>query len=75
MFSGNFAEGEAQGATLQPIEGVVSVESLTSLLQYLESGSLIFDKDNKMQPEDEITAAVEMAECHRRTYPQDYHHE
>ncbi|KAJ5628274.1 hypothetical protein N7490_010502 [Penicillium lividum] len=65
MFEGNFAEGEQQVATLQELEGVVSVQSFEALIQWLYLRRIQFDCEG---PEDQISAAIEFVRladmCH-----------
>ncbi|KAJ5660361.1 hypothetical protein N7507_006812 [Penicillium longicatenatum] len=56
MFEGNFAEGEQQVATLKEQEGVVSVRSFETLIQWLYSRKIQFDCES---PEDKISASIE----------------
>ncbi|KAJ5493929.1 hypothetical protein N7463_010016 [Penicillium fimorum] len=57
MFKGNFAEGEQQEATLEEVEGVVSVRSFEALIQWLYLRRIQFDCED---PEDQISSAIEL---------------
>ncbi|KAL4860661.1 hypothetical protein BDV12DRAFT_94060 [Aspergillus spectabilis] len=56
MFEGNFAEAK-QVATLEEVEGVVSVRSLEALIQWLYLRRIQFDCEG---PEDQISATIEL---------------
>ena len=58
MFENEFKEGQKQTATLEEIEGVVSARSLEALLQWLYLRTVKFDLE---VPEDQISAAIELA--------------
>lgn len=57
MFEGNFSETQQQTATLEEIEGVVSVRSLEALVEWLYLRNVRFDSKD---PEDQISAAIEL---------------
>lgn len=57
MFEGNFAEGEQQVATLEEVEGVVSVRSFEALIQWIYLRKVQFDSKG---PEDQISATIEL---------------
>lgn len=44
MFEGSFRESQEQMATLQEIEGVVSVQSVEALIQWLYRRTIKFDE-------------------------------
>lgn len=58
MFENEFKEGQEQKATLDKVEGVVSAQSFEALLQWLYLGRVKFEL---MVPEDQISAAIELA--------------
>ncbi|KAJ5771481.1 uncharacterized protein N7511_003532 [Penicillium nucicola] len=58
MFEGNFAEASQQVATLEEVEGVVSVRSLEALIQWMYLHRIQFDCEG---PEDQISATIELA--------------
>jgi hypothetical protein len=58
MFENEFKEGQEQKATLDKVEGVVSTQSLEALLQWLYLGRVKFDLE---KPEDQVSAAIELA--------------
>ncbi|TVY43738.1 hypothetical protein LCER1_G008780 [Lachnellula cervina] len=49
MFEGKFREGEEQSATLEELEGVVSVRSFETLLQYLFLGKIVHPGEAKRE--------------------------
>ncbi|CAG8328027.1 unnamed protein product [Penicillium salamii] len=57
MFEGNFAEGEQQVATVEEVEGVVSVRSFEALIQWIYLRRTQFDSAS---PEDQISATIEL---------------
>ncbi|RJE19205.1 hypothetical protein PHISCL_08461 [Aspergillus sclerotialis] len=58
MFGTRFSEGKGLSATMEEIEGVVSVESFESLLQWLYLGRVTFAPKD---PSEEISAVIEFA--------------
>ncbi|KAJ5244309.1 hypothetical protein N7489_004405 [Penicillium chrysogenum] len=60
MFKGNFRESQEETATLQEMDGVVSIQSIEALLQWLYLRTIHFDIDNEFH-ERHIVAAVELA--------------
>lgn len=56
MFEGYFPEGEQQRATLEEVEGVVSVRSFETLIQWLYLRKIRFDSESS---EDQVSAAIE----------------
>lgn len=58
MFEGEFSEGQQQTATLEELEGVVSVRSLEALLQWLYLRKVKFNLED---PGDQLSAAIEFA--------------
>lgn len=58
MFGGGFKEGEEQTATLELVDGVVSVRAFEMLAQWLCIGRIVF---KELAPEESITAAVEFS--------------
>lgn len=57
MFDGKFQEGEQKSSTLGEIEGVLSVRSFESLIQWLFVGRIVIQEDT---PEDVISRCVEL---------------
>ncbi|KAJ6190742.1 hypothetical protein N7519_000763 [Penicillium mononematosum] len=60
MFKGNFRESQEETATLQEMEGVVSIQSIEALIQWLYLRTINFDIDTRFH-ELHIVAAVELA--------------
>lgn len=60
MFKGNFRESQEETATLQEMDGVVSIQSIEALLQWLYLRTIHFDIDNEFH-ERHIVAALELA--------------
>lgn len=58
MFQGGFKEGEDQTATLELVDGVVSVEAFEMLAQWLCIGRIVF---KELAPEESITSAIELS--------------
>ncbi|KAL2822807.1 hypothetical protein BDW59DRAFT_173735 [Aspergillus cavernicola] len=58
MFEGRFKEGQQQTATLEEIEGIVSIQSLEAFLQWLYFRKI---KIKLTEPEHQISAAIELA--------------
>ncbi|RAL12834.1 uncharacterized protein BO97DRAFT_405120 [Aspergillus homomorphus CBS 101889] len=58
MFTGEFKEKQEQTAILEEVEGVVSAQSLEALLQWIYIRRVKF---NVEVPEDQISAAIELA--------------
>ncbi|KAK1146182.1 hypothetical protein N8T08_003272 [Aspergillus melleus] len=58
MFTGDFKEGQEQIAVLEEVEGIVSAQSLGVLLQWIYIRRVKF---NVEEPEDQISAAIELA--------------
>ncbi|KAJ5938205.1 hypothetical protein N7454_004547 [Penicillium verhagenii] len=58
MFEGKFKEGVQQTAILEEVKGIVSVQSLEALLQWLYLGKIKFDLD---EPAHHIAATIELA--------------
>ncbi|KAJ5400825.1 hypothetical protein N7465_011314 [Penicillium sp. CMV-2018d] len=58
MFEGSFRESQEQTATLQEMEGVISVQSIEALLQWLYLRTIKFDLEN---PGEQLSAAIELA--------------
>jgi len=58
MFNGDFKEGQQQTATLEEIEGVVSVQSVEAFLLWLYTHKIRFDLG---EPERQVSAAIELA--------------
>jgi hypothetical protein len=56
MFEGDFSKGEEQTATLNEIDGVVSIQSFQMLTQWLYTGNVTL---GRMQPKKAITAIIE----------------
>ncbi|KAJ5949303.1 hypothetical protein N7454_000887 [Penicillium verhagenii] len=54
----SFKEGKEQSATLKAIEGVLSTRSFEALLQWIYLRTVRFEA---MKPQDEISAAIELA--------------
>ncbi|KAJ5177270.1 uncharacterized protein N7482_003147 [Penicillium canariense] len=65
MFESNFAEGQQQVATLEEVEGVVSVRSFEALIKWLYLRRIQLDSEG---PEDQISGAIELVRladmCH-----------
>ncbi|KAJ5902884.1 hypothetical protein N7495_003412 [Penicillium taxi] len=57
MFEGNFVEREQQVASLEEVEGVVSVRSFEALIQWLYMCRVQFDSED---PEDQISTIIEL---------------
>ncbi|KAJ5788578.1 hypothetical protein N7457_003568 [Penicillium paradoxum] len=60
MFNSNFLESKTQTATIEEMEGVISVRSLEALFQWLYLGIIKFEIDSNHH-EEHISAAIELA--------------
>ncbi|TVY37977.1 hypothetical protein LOCC1_G006239 [Lachnellula occidentalis] len=58
MFEGKFREGEEQAVTLPPMEGVISVRSFETLVQYLHLGFVVYPEAASVK---EIDHLIEFA--------------
>lgn len=58
MFEKKFREGVEQSATLQEIDGVLSVRSFNMILQWLYTGRVLF---GKLAPKEFITTIIEFS--------------
>ncbi|KAJ5977041.1 hypothetical protein N7501_000383 [Penicillium viridicatum] len=58
MFEGSFRESQEQTATLQEMEGVISVQSIEALLQWLYLRTIKFDLENSGE---QLSAVIELA--------------
>ncbi|CRL26906.1 BTB/POZ fold [Penicillium camemberti] len=58
MFQGSFRESQEQTATLQEIDGVLSIQSFEALLQWIYLRIIRFDLES---PREKLSAAIELA--------------
>jgi hypothetical protein len=58
MFEGEFIEGQTQTVDMEEIGGVVSPQTMPALLQWMYNRQFEF---NTVEPEEQITAAIELS--------------